>query len=76
MSWLYKKTLRILGFKVSSSTTSIAWKQAAGSTVPPHPSPSGGTNWPTLAFLGMLVSAPYIISKFLPKYEGEKNLLI
>lgn len=70
-TWLYRKMMSLMGRKVPNSATSLAWKQAAnGAGAAPAPGSSPGTSWPTLAFLGVLVSAPYIISKFLPKYEG------
>lgn len=72
-NWLLRKIRQKLGFKVPPSTSSLAWKEAVhggGAAA----SPAGGSSWPTLAFLGVLVSAPYIISKFLPKYEGEKDV--
>ena len=68
-SWLYRKLMWLMGRKVPSTDVSIAWKQAANGAPPSAAAP--GSSWPTLAFLGVLVSAPYIISKFLPKYEGE-----
>ncbi|XP_066254821.1 peroxisomal membrane protein PEX13 [Euwallacea similis] len=69
ISWLYRKFCLMLGLKVSHSPTSLAWKEASasGGVVPS----SEGSSWPTLAFLGVIVSAPYIISKFLPKYEDK-----
>lgn len=69
LSWFYRKFRQMLGLKVSRSSTSLAWTEAA--TGGPSPAPSGGSSWPTLAFLGVIVSAPYIISKFLPKYEDK-----
>lgn len=71
LNWLYRKMLRLMGFKVASSTASAAWKEAAGGVSPPPPGGPAGSSWPTLAFLGVLVSAPYIISRFLPKYKGK-----
>ncbi|XP_066143535.1 peroxisomal membrane protein PEX13 [Euwallacea fornicatus] len=69
ISWLYRKFRLMLGLKVSHSPTSLAWKEASasGGAVP---SP-GGSGWPTLAFLGVIVSASYMISKFLPKYQDK-----
>lgn len=70
-TWLYRRLMTLMGRKVPNSATSLAWKQAAnGAGAIPAPGSSPGSSWPTLAFLGVLVSAPYIISKFLPKYEG------
>lgn len=74
-TWLYRKFLRLLGHKVPSSNVSTAWSQAksgvGGAPAVPGSPGSAGSSWPTIAFLGVLVSAPYIISKFLPKYEGK-----
>ncbi|KAJ8925353.1 hypothetical protein NQ315_009183 [Exocentrus adspersus] len=71
LNWLYRKLLRLFGYKVPSSTASVAWKEAAhGISASPAADPSG-SSWPTIAFLGVLVSAPYIISRFLPKYEDK-----
>ncbi|XP_023015500.2 LOW QUALITY PROTEIN: peroxisomal biogenesis factor 13 [Leptinotarsa decemlineata] len=75
LSWLYRKLMRLLGYRVAGSPSRAAWKQATGGSlggavgVPPGAAP--GSSWPTVAFLGMLLSAPYIISKFLPKYEDK-----
>ncbi|CAH1985617.1 unnamed protein product [Acanthoscelides obtectus] len=69
-TWLYRKMLRTFGYKVPQSMTSVAWKQAASTTGVP-PTQAKGSGWSTLAFLGMLISAPYIISRFLPKFEGK-----
>lgn len=72
LSWLHRKILEILGRKPRTST-SAAWHQATkGMTngMPGTPEHSSQSSWPTIAFLGVLASAPYIISKFLPKYEG------
>ncbi|XP_044263771.1 probable peroxisomal membrane protein PEX13 [Tribolium madens] len=67
-NWLYRKFMWLIGRKVPNSAASLAWKQAGGA---PPTGPAPGSSWPTLAFLGVLVSAPYIISKFLPKYEDK-----
>ncbi|EFA06668.1 peroxisomal membrane protein PEX13 [Tribolium castaneum] len=67
-NWLYRKFMWLIGRKVPNSATSLAWRQASGA---PPTGPAPGSSWPTLAFLGVLVSAPYIISKFLPKYEDK-----
>ncbi|XP_050302322.1 probable peroxisomal membrane protein PEX13 [Anthonomus grandis grandis] len=76
LTWLYRKFRQMLGLKVTKNATSVAWKEAskeAGSNLPSG-TPSGGSSWPTLAFLGVIVSAPYIISKFLPKYEDKLDM--
>lgn len=76
LSWLYRKFLEILGRKPRSST-SAAWHQAAqGSScgIPRGPEASSQSSLPTIAFLGVLASAPYIISKFLPKYEDKTDI--
>lgn len=68
-NWLYRKLMQLLGVAVPKSIRQEAWfeaNQLAG-TAPPSP---GGSSWPTLAFFGILLSAPYFISKILPKYEG------
>lgn len=72
--WLYRRLLRLMGYKFMDSATTLAWKEAynisAGATA--DPKGGGGRNWPTIAFFGVLISAPYFISKFLlPKYEGS-----
>ncbi|XP_018578660.1 peroxisomal membrane protein PEX13 [Anoplophora glabripennis] len=71
LNWLYRRMLRMMGFKVASSTASMAWKEAAHGVSPPSAGAPSGSSWPTIAFLGVLVSAPYIISRFLPKYEDK-----
>ncbi|RZC35159.1 peroxisomal membrane protein PEX13 [Asbolus verrucosus] len=70
-NWLYRKLMWMMGRKVPNNSVSAAWKQAANGASSPGPAP--GSNWSTLAFLGVLISAPYIISKFLPKYEDKCN---
>lgn len=75
LNWLYRRMLRLMGFKVASSTASAAWREAASGVSPPSVGGPSGSSWPTIAFLGVLVSAPYIISRFLPKYEGEFKCL-
>nr|CAI5840265.1 unnamed protein product [Callosobruchus analis] len=70
ITWLYRKIMRCFGYNVPQSMTSVAWKQAASSTGVP-PAKANGSGWSTLAFVGMLISAPYIISKFLPKFEDK-----
>ncbi|XP_044747089.1 probable peroxisomal membrane protein PEX13 [Coccinella septempunctata] len=74
VNWLYRKVLELLG-KKPRSPTSAAWNQATKGI------PNGVLNegssqssWPTIAFLGILASAPYIISKFLPKYEDKSDM--
>lgn len=69
-NWFYKKCLQLLGKRNVPSTSSLAWKEATGKAVVENGS-SVGSSFSTLAFLGLIVSTPYLISKFLPKYEGE-----
>lgn len=74
ISWLYRKTRQMLGLKVSHNASSLAWKEAAHASagaIGGNGPPPSGSSWPTLAFLGVIISAPYIISKFLPKYEDK-----
>lgn len=68
-NWFYKKFLELLGKRVPSNS-SLAWNEASGKAVG-EKSVSAGSNFSTLAFLGLIISTPYLISKFLPKYEGE-----
>lgn len=68
-NWFYKKFLQLLGKKVVNNS-SLAWKEAATGKVVEKGS-SVGSNFSTLAFLGLIISTPYLVSKFLPKYEGE-----
>ncbi|KAJ8971151.1 hypothetical protein NQ314_000849 [Rhamnusium bicolor] len=70
-NWLYRKIMQMMGYKIPRSMNSIAWREAANGVAPPSSGSSPGSSWPTIAFLGMLISAPYIISKFLPKYEDK-----
>lgn len=65
--WFYRRIMRFMGKNVPSSGSSIAWKEATGGINNKQPSGSG---WSTVAFLGILMSAPYVLSKLLPKYEG------
>lgn len=78
LNWLYKKLRLMLGLKVRESAKSMAWNEATAGAAGKAAGSNGGASWPTLAFLGVIVSAPYIISKFLPKYEGivEKFITI
>lgn len=66
--WLYRKLMRSMGNNIPEPV-GIAWEQAAQGVDPSIP--TGGPSWSTLAFLGALISAPYFLSKLLPKYEGE-----
>ncbi|XP_060520590.1 peroxisomal membrane protein PEX13 [Cylas formicarius] len=70
-SWAYRKIRRLLGLPVPHSSTSLAWNEAVREGGLPRSSPA--SSWPTLAFLGVIVSAPYIISRFLPKYEDKSD---
>lgn len=76
LNWVYRKLLQMMGFKVATSASSKAWKEAAanGASGAAAGKAPGGSNWPTLAFLGVILSAPYIISKFLPKYEDKSDM--
>lgn len=71
--WLYKRLMRLMGYKVMDSAASVAWNEAYnGASAAATAGGSGGYNWPTIAFFGVLISTPYLISKFLlPKYEGK-----
>lgn len=65
--WLYSK---LTGYKFKPSNSSAAWSEAHA--VVSEEVEKRGSNWPTLAFLGVLMSAPYFISKYLlPKFEGK-----
>lgn len=69
-NWLYRKLMKMLGMKVPESTKNLAWNEAANGITNAPPTP-GGSSWPTIAFFGLILGAPYLISKFLPKYEGN-----
>lgn len=71
--WLYRKCMSYMGYKVPE--VNMAWEEAAVGAVDPSHVPSGGANWSTLAFFGVIISIPYFISKLLPKYEGNRMLL-
>lgn len=71
LNWLYRKIRLMIGLKVPQNSKTLAWNEAMTNTPGEVSATSGGGSWSTLAFLGVLVSAPYIISKFLPKYEGK-----
>ncbi|KAF7273209.1 peroxisomal biogenesis factor 13 [Rhynchophorus ferrugineus] len=71
ITWLYRRMRQILGLKVTKSPNFAAWKEAANGMPGGSSGPNSGSSWPTLAFLGVIVSAPYIISRFLPKYEDK-----
>lgn len=70
-NWLYRKLRSMFGLKVTENAKSLAWNEAMSGAVAEAAGNSGGANWSALAFLGIIISAPYVISKFLPKYEGE-----
>lgn len=73
-NWFYKKFLQLLGKKVNnSSSSSLAWKEVTGKTATTMEKSTVGSNFSTLAFLGLIISTPYLVSKLLPKYEGEYN---
>ncbi|KAF2879676.1 hypothetical protein ILUMI_26482 [Ignelater luminosus] len=72
--WLYRRLMRLMGYKVMDSAASVAWNEAhnGAAAVVASGEGSGGFNWPTIAFFGVLISTPYLISKYLlPKYEGK-----
>ncbi|GJQ76441.1 hypothetical protein Trydic_g2154 [Trypoxylus dichotomus] len=71
--WLYRKIQITLGLKVTESTRSLAWNEALSGATTEATSNGGGVCWSAIAFLGIIVSAPYLISKFLPKYEDKYN---
>jgi len=74
LTWMYRKIRQILGFKVKNNPTSLAWKEAThGAANGVGSGKAPGSSWPTLAFFGVIVSAPYILSKFIPKYEDKLN---
>lgn len=66
-NWFYRRVMRFMGRNVASSGTSLAWKEATGIA----PKESSGSSWSTVAFFGFLMSAPYLLSKLLPKYDGK-----
>lgn len=65
--WIYRKVMTFMGYKLPESAGK-AWEEAAIGIKPD--TPLGGSSWSTLAFFGVLISAPYVISKLLPKYNG------
>ncbi|KAI4467579.1 peroxisomal membrane protein pex13 [Holotrichia oblita] len=68
-----RKLRSMFGLKVTESAKSLAWNEAMSGAAAEAAGNSGGASWSTLAFLGVIISAPYIISKFLPKYEDKHN---
>lgn len=72
-SWFYRKFLQLIGKKVPQAN--LAWKEATGRSLRENGA-STGTNFSTLAFLGLIISTPYLVSKFLPKYEGEFRVMV
>lgn len=68
-NWIYKKFLQFLGKRPATGSSTLAWKEASGKVV--EREASTGSNISTLAFLGLIISTPYLVSKLLPKYEGE-----
>ena len=70
--WFYKKIMMLLGYKVMDNAASKAWNEAF--VKDPSSGNPGGFNWPIVAFFGVIISAPYLISKFLlPKCEDRYN---
>lgn len=67
-SWFYRRIMRLMGKNIPNSGTSLAWKEATGVAIPKE---SSGSHWSTVAFFGLLMSAPYLLSKLLPKYDGK-----
>ena len=63
--------MTLIGGTKMQSSRSLAWTEAIAETGADAAGSGGGSRWPTLAFLGAILSAPYFISKLLPKYEGE-----
>lgn len=69
-SWLHRKLCGMMGVKVPPTTNNLAWNEAV-SGITAEAAGSSGSSWPTLAFFGILISAPYFISKLLPKFEDK-----
>ncbi|KAK5648650.1 hypothetical protein RI129_003542 [Pyrocoelia pectoralis] len=71
--WLYKKLMVLMGYKVMDNAANKAWREAYVKDSSANPA-GGGYNWPIVAFFGVIISAPYLISKFLlPKCEDRYN---
>lgn len=69
ISWIYRKVLSLFGINVALSGGNIAWEQAVnGPNGTPIPK---GHNWPIFLFLGIILSAPYLISKMIPSIDGK-----
>lgn len=69
LNWLYKKILGLLGFKITNDMGKEAWNQAMNDTT--NEVTQNVSSWPIFMFLGMIVSAPYFISKLLPPVIGK-----
>lgn len=71
ISWIYRKVLSLFGIKVGLTGGNKAWEQAINGGVPESPSGPKGHNWPIFLFLGIILSAPYLISKMIPSVDGK-----
>ncbi|XP_022899830.2 peroxisomal membrane protein PEX13 [Onthophagus taurus] len=72
LKWLHNKLRAMMGLPVSANAKSAAWSEAANGTVAElTEGGQKGSNWSTVAFLGAILAAPYLISKLLPKYEDK-----
>ncbi|KRT80977.1 SH3 domain-containing protein [Oryctes borbonicus] len=73
IKWLFRKIQVMFGLKATENVRSLAWNEALSGATAEVNGNRGGASWSTLAFLGVIISTPYIISKFLPKYEDKYN---
>lgn len=70
INYLYRKVVSLFGVKFAQDLGGDAWNQAMSETGELLPK-SQTSSWPILMFLGMVVSAPYLIAKLLPPIIGE-----
>lgn len=76
VNWIYRKILRLFGVKVVEDLGKEAWSQAINETGADVALTANNTSsWPIFMFLGMIVSAPYFISRLLPPIIGKSYTL-
>lgn len=72
INYLYRKVVSLFGVKFAQDLGGDAWNQAMSETGELLPK-SQTSSWPILMFLGMVVSAPYLIAKLLPPIIDNRN---
>lgn len=74
LTWCYRKLLTIIGLRKSGDVVGNAiWDEASGTTNPMPGGAPGCSSWPVFAFLGIIISAPYLISRMMPSIDDIRD---